>query len=67
MLMYSSYTALPRLFLPCMTLAREIVNSSKKEPPMRRKPVGVLFICGLQGYARYESYALMNCPNRRGA
>ena len=43
------------------------VPDQKKETPMRRKPVGVLFICGLQGYARYESYALMNCPNRRGA
>lgn len=34
---------------------------------MWRKPVGVLFIQGLQGYARYESYALLHCPNRRGA
>ena len=43
------------------------VQGQKKETPMRREPVGVLFIQGLQGYARYESYALMNCPNRRGA
>ena len=26
MLIYSSYTPLPRLFLPCMALAREILN-----------------------------------------